>query len=138
GGAWRPRPAAGDSGRGARLDVFSVRATATRWFASTAPSSRPRCSDRSPVANAEEHTEPTAAGPGRVQDRIRDWWNEDAATYDDTPSHAATDPVEAAAWRAALLRFLPSPPARVLDVGAGTGAMSMLAAELGFRVTALD
>src|SRR3954466_14439002 len=76
--------------------------------------------------------------PGEVQDRIRRWWNEDAATYDRTPSHAATDPVEAAAWRAALLRFLPAPPAAVLDVGAGTGAMSMLAAELDYRVTALD
>jgi ubiquinone/menaquinone biosynthesis C-methylase UbiE len=78
---------------------------------------------------------PTAAD---VQDRIRRWWNDDAATYDRTPSHAATDPVEAAAWRAALLRFLPAPPANVLDVGAGTGAMTLLAAELGYRVTALD
>ena len=75
---------------------------------------------------------------GDVQDRIRRWWDADAATYDHTPSHAATDPVEAAAWRAALLRFLPPPPAKVLDVGAGTGAMTLLAAELGFRVTALD
>src|SRR3954468_6465699 len=84
--------------------------------------------------------DPTDAAPpsGNVQDRIRRWWNEDAATYDHTPSHAATDPVEAAAWRAALLRFLPATPARVLDVGAGTGAMTLLAAELGFRVTALD
>jgi SAM-dependent methyltransferase len=77
-------------------------------------------------------------GGGEVQDRIRRWWDEDAATYDDTPSHAATDPVEAAAWRAALLRFLPPPPARVLDVGAGTGSMTMLAAGLGYRMTALD
>jgi SAM-dependent methyltransferase len=81
---------------------------------------------------------PPPAARGDVQDRIRRWWNDDAATYDHTPSHAASDPVEAAAWRAALLRFLPPPPARVLDVGAGTGAMTLLAAELGFRVTALD
>ncbi len=81
---------------------------------------------------------PAASPFGDVQDRIRRWWNDDAATYDETPSHAATDPVEAAAWRAALLRFLPPPPAKVLDVGAGTGAMTLLAAELGFRVTALD
>jgi ubiquinone/menaquinone biosynthesis C-methylase UbiE len=81
---------------------------------------------------------PPASPPRDVQDRIRRWWNDDAATYDQTPSHAATDPVEAAAWRAALLRFLPPPPAQVLDVGAGTGAMTLLAAEVGFRVTALD
>jgi SAM-dependent methyltransferase len=73
-----------------------------------------------------------------IHDQIRDWWNADAEVYDRAPSHAASDPVEAAAWRAALEDALPSPPAEVLDVGAGTGAMSLLAAELGHRVTALD
>ena len=73
-----------------------------------------------------------------IHDRIRDWWNADAEVYDRAPSHAASDPVEAAAWRAALGDALPSIPARVLDVGAGTGAMSLLAAELGHDVTALD
>jgi ubiquinone/menaquinone biosynthesis C-methylase UbiE len=91
--------------------------------------------EHEPTPPAADASAPAAED---VQDRIRRWWNDDAATYDHTPSHAASDPVEAAAWRAALLRFLPPPPAAVLDVGAGTGAMSMLAAELGFRVTALD
>ena len=43
-----------------------------------------------------------------------------------------------AAWLAVLADHLPPAPARILDVGAGTGAMSLLAAELGHRVTALD
>lgn len=73
-----------------------------------------------------------------VHDRIRDFWDKDSDTYDHSASHAASDPVEAAAWRAALSRHLPEPGASVLDVGAGTGAMSLLAAELGYRVTALD
>jgi SAM-dependent methyltransferase len=73
-----------------------------------------------------------------VHARIREWWDRDAGTYDRSVSHAMTDPVEAAAWRAALQRFLPALPGRVLDVGAGTGALSMLAAELGHRVTAVD
>ncbi|MGQ0671131.1 MAG: class I SAM-dependent methyltransferase [Actinomycetota bacterium] len=73
-----------------------------------------------------------------VHDRIRDFWDRDSDTYDRTASHAASDPVEAAAWRAALSRHLPEPGTSVLDVGAGTGAMSLLAAQLGYRVTALD
>src|SRR6476659_6093595 len=73
-----------------------------------------------------------------VHRHIRDFWDADAATYDRSASHGLTDPVEAAAWRTALRRHLPPPPARVLDVGAGTGALSLLAAELGYTVTALD
>ncbi|GIU96855.1 MAG: SAM-dependent methyltransferase [Actinomycetota bacterium] len=73
-----------------------------------------------------------------LYERVRAWWDEDARTYDGSPSHAISDPVEAAAWRAVLRAVLPDAPARVLDVGAGTGALSLLAAELGHRVTALD
>lgn len=73
-----------------------------------------------------------------VHDRIRDFWDRDAETYDQTASHAASDPAEAATWRAALSRHLPPPGSSVLDVGAGTGAMSLLAAQIGYRVTALD
>jgi len=75
---------------------------------------------------------------GDVQDRLRSYWDEDSETYDRAAAHAASDPVEAAAWRAALLESLPAQGASVLDVGAGTGAIALLAAELGFRVTALD
>jgi SAM-dependent methyltransferase len=73
-----------------------------------------------------------------VEDRIRDWWDADAEHYDRSPGHALSDPVEAAAWRAVLRDVLPEAPARVLDAGAGTGALSLLAAELGHRVTSLD
>ncbi|HEX6131301.1 MAG TPA: class I SAM-dependent methyltransferase [Actinomycetota bacterium] len=73
-----------------------------------------------------------------VHDAIREFWDRDSATYDRSPGHAVTDPVEAAAWRAALASALPAAPARVLDAGAGTGAISLLAAELGYDVTALD
>src|SRR5919108_2511239 len=81
---------------------------------------------------------PEPAEIADIHDRLRRFWDSDAVVYDRSPSHAGTDPVEAACWRAALLRHLPPAGARILDVGAGTGTISLLAAELGYRVTALD
>jgi ubiquinone/menaquinone biosynthesis C-methylase UbiE len=73
-----------------------------------------------------------------VHDRIREFWDADSSTYDATKSHAISDAMEAAAWRQAIREALPEAPSSVLDVGAGTGALSLLAAELGHQVTALD
>jgi SAM-dependent methyltransferase len=77
--------------------------------------------------------------PGDLTGRIRDWWDADAATYDDSTDHgwAAASPALRASWNAALHRLLPA-GGRVLDVGAGTGFLSLAAARLGHRVTALD
>ena len=73
---------------------------------------------------------------GDVHDRIRDYWDRDSDTYDETRSHAISDPLEASAWRQALADALPEPGSKVLDVGAGTGALAAAAERL--RVTALD
>ena len=73
-----------------------------------------------------------------LSDRIRDFWDRDADLYDRSPSHGLGEPTEAAAWRAVLAAHLPEPPARILDAGAGTGAIALLCADLGHRVTALD
>ena len=73
-----------------------------------------------------------------THDRIRRWWDDDAAVYDDAAGHAMSDPVEAAAWRRVLERTLPAAPAEVLDVGTGTGSLAILAAELGHTVSGID
>ena len=73
-----------------------------------------------------------------IHDEIRRYWDADAAVYDDVPHHRPTDAGELSAWSATLARLLPPPPARVLDCGAGTGFLSILAARQGHKVTALD
>ena len=75
---------------------------------------------------------------GSISDEIRDYWDEDAGTYDNSPSHHPRRPQELAAWGGALRRLLPAPPATVLDAGAGTGFLSLLLAGQGYQVTALD
>ena len=77
------------------------------------------------------------AGAG-AEGAIRAFWDADAATYDDSPSHYPQRPQERAAWAATLRRLLPAPPATVLDMGAGTGFLSLLLAAQGYQVTAAD
>jgi len=73
-----------------------------------------------------------------IHDELKRWWDSDAATYDRAATHGMRSPTERVAWTAALLRALPAAPATILDVGAGTGFLSIAAARLGFEVTSLD
>jgi ubiquinone/menaquinone biosynthesis C-methylase UbiE len=73
-----------------------------------------------------------------LQQRLRSYWNTDAETYDNAPGHRPTSEAAQAAWATAVARVLPPPPARVLDCGAGTGFLSLIAARQGHKVTALD
>ena len=73
-----------------------------------------------------------------ILDGIRSFWDDDAATYDRSRSHCPRSRGEWAAWAAVLVRLLPTPPARLLDVGTGTGFLALQAARLGHQVTALD
>ncbi len=71
-------------------------------------------------------------------ERIRNFWDDDAASYDQISGHYPQTPAEWAAWRGALEPLLPPAPSRVLDVGAGTGFLTMAVAGLGHAVTAVD
>jgi ubiquinone/menaquinone biosynthesis C-methylase UbiE len=73
-----------------------------------------------------------------ILDDIRAYWDADAAGYDAVPNHHPVDLGVRAAWAAAVARHLPPPPARVLDCGAGTGFLSLVAARLGHSVVSLD
>ena len=65
-------------------------------------------------------------------------WDRGVEDYDELVAHGRLTRTEADAWKAVLARLLPPPPAKVLEVGAGTGVMSLLLAELGYALTATD
>ena len=69
---------------------------------------------------------------------MTDDWDAHAATFDDEPDHGLRDADVRAAWAALLMPFLPAAPATVLDLGCGTGTLSVLLAERGYRVRGLD
>jgi SAM-dependent methyltransferase len=73
-----------------------------------------------------------------IAEEVRRFWDEDAAVYDRVPNHHPTDPAQLAAWTEAVASLLPAAPSRVLDCGAGTGFLSLIAARCGHRVTAMD
>ncbi len=66
------------------------------------------------------------------------FWDAMAGTFDAEPDHGMADPAVRAAWSARLRSWLPERRSDVLDLGCGTGSMSLLAAEQGHRVTAVD
>jgi SAM-dependent methyltransferase len=65
-------------------------------------------------------------------------WDEEAAVFDDEPDHGLRDPQVRAAWARRLRAWLPQRAGDVLDLGCGTGSLSLLAAEQGHRVTGVD
>jgi len=71
-------------------------------------------------------------------DKARQYWDKAAATFDDEPDHGLRDPVVRHAWRDLLLPWLPPAPATILDIGCGTGSLSVLLATLGHTVTGID
>ncbi|MGZ4448603.1 MAG: class I SAM-dependent methyltransferase [Nocardioides sp.] len=65
-------------------------------------------------------------------------WDAEAAAFDEAPDHGLRDPAVRAVWRDLLLGALPAAPGRVADLGAGTGTLSLLLADAGFRVDGVD
>jgi len=65
-------------------------------------------------------------------------WDAEAVAFDDQPDHGLRDAGVRDAWRTLLVSLLPPVPARVADLGCGTGTLSGLLAEEGYAVDGVD
>lgn len=65
-------------------------------------------------------------------------WDREAATFDLEPDHGLLDVEVRRAWGGLLAEHLPAAPARVVDIGCGTGSLSLLIGELGHAVSGMD
>ncbi len=66
------------------------------------------------------------------------YWDAQAATFDDHPDHGLTDPDTRRAWAALLGGFIENSNCPVVDLGCGTGSVSILLAQRGHRVVGFD
>lgn len=65
-------------------------------------------------------------------------WDAEARTFDEAPDHGLLDATVRTAWERLLTEKLPPAPARIADLGCGTGTLSVLLADNGHHVDGLD
>ena len=65
-------------------------------------------------------------------------WDGQAATFDGEPDHGLLDPNVRSAWADLIIPLMPPVPASILDVGCGTGSLSVLLAQAGHHVRGID
>ena len=73
-----------------------------------------------------------------AQERINEYWSRWAADYESYQQQRNEKPGETEAWERVWSAALPPVPAKVLDVGTGSGHAAMIIAGLGHQVTGID
>ncbi len=77
-------------------------------------------------------------GKKNVVSEVAALWDDQASTFDEEPDHGLRDAVVRRAWMERLQSWLPEPPADLVDLGCGTGTLSVLLTQLGYRVVGVD
>ncbi len=74
-----------------------------------------------------------------LREEIKAYWSQRAETFDTQPGHEIFSETEREAWHALIRRHLGMGEGRsALDLASGTGVVSHLLDDLGFRVTGMD
>lgn len=73
----------------------------------------------------------------QYKQEISEWWTKDCKFYDNYPEHGLTKKEEEL-WQKFLLHELGESPKRILDVGTGTGSISLILSALGHDVSGVD
>jgi len=68
----------------------------------------------------------------------RQYWDDLASSFDDEPDHGLRDSLVLEAWTELLKTWIPAANATILDIGCGTGSLSVILARLGQTVTGID
>ncbi|MGH6877780.1 MAG: class I SAM-dependent methyltransferase [Rhizomicrobium sp.] len=74
----------------------------------------------------------------KVKDLVRQHWNRRAIDFDREASHGLVTDAQARAWRRLIANLAGAVPLDVLDIGCGTGFLSLLFAAEHHRVTGVD
>jgi len=69
---------------------------------------------------------------------IAAFWDAAADSFDEEADHGLREPHIKDAWAARLSSWIPGPTGDVLDLGCGTGSLSLLLAHHGHRVVGVD
>ena len=69
---------------------------------------------------------------------IKSYWDRRSSTFDLSPGHTLSSKKEEDAWKALFLDKIGPGDKRVLDVGVGTGFLSIMLAEIGYSVVGVD
>lgn len=86
------------------------------------------------------HSDQTEVGGNfTLRDEIKAYWSARAATFDQSPGHEIFSEEERLAWHALIERHLGRGNGRkALDLASGTGVISHLMDDLGYRVAGID